>query len=66
MASTDTIRVTSRLPRERGRIRRLVMEGRPRDEILSAISFHDLSQFERALLTLAIRADLERKADGDL
>jgi hypothetical protein len=66
MASTDTLRITSRLPRERGLIRRLVLEGRPRDEILSAISFHDLSQFERALLTLAIRADLERRADGDL
>jgi hypothetical protein len=42
------------------------MEGRPRDEILSAISFHDLSQFERALLHLAIRADLGRRADGEL
>ena len=42
------------------------MQGRARDEILSAISFHDLSQFERALLNLAIRADLERRADGEL
>jgi hypothetical protein len=66
MASIDTIPVTSRFPRERGRVRRLVMQGRARDEILSAISFHDLSQFERALLTLAIRADLERRADGEL
>lgn len=66
MASIDTIPVTSRFPRERGRVRRLVLQGRPRDEILSAISIHDLSQFERSLLNLAIRADLERREDGDL
>ena len=66
MASIDTVLVTSRFPRERGRVRKLVMEGRSRDEILSAISFRDLSQFERALLNLAIRADLGRRADGEL
>jgi hypothetical protein len=66
MASINTVPTTSCFPRERGRVRRLVVEGRTRDEILSAISFHDLSRFERALLNLAIRADLDRSANGEL
>ena len=66
MASMNAIPLTSAFPRERGRVRRLVVDGRSRDEILAAISFRDLSLFERALLNLAIRADLQRRADGEL
>jgi hypothetical protein len=66
MAAINAIPLTSAFPRERGRVRRLVVDGRSREEILAAVSLHDLSLFERALLNLAIRADLERRADGEL